>query len=276
MRMKSFKCVSVFVATLMFFAGYVNKNTISYAESDFIVVSNISAGNFYLKSGCYSDALREFLSAQAKEPSNPDVAFGLIRCYAHMGEFDKAWTLLNGLESRRKEDMRIHLVKAEVLSIKGHTEEALQEFILLIEKGIYRFEALQGLIQLYVSFPDLCPKRLIDNTIALYEPVNQITLYEILVDNLSKNGRVTEAREYKAKLDSLLEAEPTRNAGAYSEISPLEWVVNRATRLIEQSSISEAADLLEDASMRWRGDERIQRLLKLCYLEEAQDCPLVE
>ena len=275
MLTRSSKYAGIFLSGVIIFCIFLFICGNARAETDFITSGKLLAGNIYLKAGSITDALREFETAYQKDPSNPDVLIGLVRCYAHIGEFEKASNKLSELENKRKGDMRVNLVKAEVLSLKGHVEEASNEFIMLIGKGIYRFEALQGLIHLYAESPDTSMKRVIDETVSLYEPVNQITLYSLLVENLEGRGNKKEAKEYRDKLDFLRKMELQEGDEAvYSDVNPLDWAISRAEDLLDEGSLTEAMCFLEEASLRWPGEYRIQNLLKSCYREKIQEVPV--
>jgi len=235
----------------------------------------ILAGNLYLQSGNYNDALSRFLKAEELEKQNPDVLIGLIRSYSRLNAFDLASEKLNYFKEHYPNDQRIHLVMGEHLAVKGHTEESSIEFTKLVKVGIYRYEALQGLIRLYADSDDPSILMIIEGTIPLYEPENQAVLYKLLSDCLRKNGKTVAADQYQ-KLYAATSNENLKDyhSKADDQLDALEQALIEVNNLMENGEFGAAEYILSDASRRWPGERRVQELLKSCYMGIVEDVPI--
>ena len=271
----SLLCLTVVISLVMSFAGL--QNCAIAKANDTFFDNIILAGNLYLKGGDYEKALHEFLKAEENDSKNPDVLIGLIRSYSKLGEFDKAWSKLKFFNKKYPYDMRYHLVKGEHLSLKGHTEESAAEFTTLIEKGIYRFEALQGLIRIYALTNEEQYISVIENTIPLYESPNQIVLYELLSSCLEENGKNHEAEEYRT-IANALDSSPSissKNKQLSSTSLEIEQALEEAHQLMECGSLKAAEELLANSARKWPSETRFHTMLKDCYMKMLDDTPMI-
>lgn len=253
----------------------LSSKTVKAETDDFFFDNLILAANLNLKSGNTEDALEKFIKAEKQAPDNADVLIGLVRSYSKLGDFNLARNKLSRMEKRHPYDMRVHLVKGEYLAMKGHIEEAASEFTLLVEKGIYRFEALQGLIRLYADTDDNIIKSVIDITIPLYEKQNQVALYKLMVNCLRKSGRLDEAQATTRLLCALDgESVSIRSNVNESEMSELEITICQIERLLSEGLFEEAEFQLTDATHKWPANAKIQELLKTCYWRMIDDVPV--
>lgn len=263
--------ISMFILLLFF-----SLNAKAEAKTDDFFFDNLLvAANLNLKAGNVNDALDMFINAEEFKPDNAEVLIGLIRSYSELNDFTLAREKLSRLEKHHPYDMRIHLVKGEYLAMKGHIEEAAGEFTLLVEKGIYRFEALQGLIRLYSRSGDSSIKGIVESAIPMYETKNQITLYTLMANCLEQSGRNHEANETRKLLSALKESTGSSSSNnGVSEISELEIVILKAERLISESHYADAEEVLAGATHKWPANARVQDLLKTCYFRMIESVPV--
>jgi len=249
--------------------------TVKAETDDFFFDNLILAANLNLKSGNAEDALEKFIKAEKQAPDNADVLIGLVRSYSKLGDFNLARKKLSRMEKRYPYDMRVHLVKGEYLAMKGHIEEAAGEFTLIVEKGIYRFEALQGLIRLYADTGDNIIKSVIDIAIPLYEKENQVLLYKLMVKCLEESGRLDEA-QVTARLLRALDGDSVSSGSNdnESEISELEITICQIERLLSEGQFKDAEILLTGATHKWPANAKIQELLKTCYWRMIDNMPV--
>ncbi len=253
----------------------LSSKTVEAKTNDFFFDNLILAANLNLKSGNAEDALEKFIKAEKQAPDNADVLIGLVRSYSKLGDFNLARKKLSRMEKHHQYDMRIHLVKGEYFAMKGHIEEAAGEFTLLVKKGIYRFEALQGLIRLYAETSDNIIKSVIDITIPLYEKQNQVALYKVMVKCLEESGRFDEAQTTARLLRALdSESVSTGSNDNESEMSELEITICQIERLLSEKQFKDAEILLTDATHKWPTNAKIQELLKTCYWRMIDNVPV--
>ncbi len=261
------------VILLLFFT--LHAKTVESKTDDFYFDNLVLAANLNLKSGNVNDALDKFIKAEQIAPDNADVLIGLVRSYSELNDFTLAREKLSRLEKHHPYDMRIHLVKGEYLAMKGHVEEAAGEFTLLVEKGIYRFEALQGLIRLYAETDDTSIKSVIEITIPLYETENQIALYKLMANCLEQSGKMNEAKETAKLLAALIESSKSTGSNkSVSEMSELEIAIFKAERFISEKQYDNAEIVLTDATHKWPSSAKVQELLKTCYWRMVESVPI--
>jgi tetratricopeptide (TPR) repeat protein len=269
----------IFCLLIFFIILGIFSRDYTYAKSDDKAFYGklVHAGNLFLKYGNYREALREFQKAEEQSPVDGDVLIGLARSYSRLGMYDDAHEKLNLFRKKYPFDMRYHLVNGEILSIKGHTEEASEQFVILVEKGIYRFEALQALIRLYADSGNEKLISIIENAIPLYEPENQAVLYDLLRDRLSAYGKTEEAEKYAKLHDNLIADRTNPDESPMSDSYPdeLKAAISEAESLIECGSYRAAENFIADAARKWPSETRFHDLLKECYLRMMEDEPIV-
>jgi tetratricopeptide (TPR) repeat protein len=116
-----------------------NKELIYFDADEFDIIIY-----HYISENRYADALEALIHAELCHPDDIDLALHKIKVMMYLDNFDRAFELLQDLESRTDDLFEINLYKGHVYTLNDDIENALREFELALEKNPdYEDEELQ-------------------------------------------------------------------------------------------------------------------------------------
>jgi tetratricopeptide (TPR) repeat protein len=107
-----------------------NKELIYFDADEFDIIIY-----HYISENRYADALEALIHAELCHPDDIDLALHKIRVMMYLDNFDRAFELLQDLESRESDLFEINLYKGHIYTMNDDIESALMEFNFALEKN---------------------------------------------------------------------------------------------------------------------------------------------
>lgn len=154
--------------------------------------SAILLADIYLMQNLPEVACRYLESILEQSPDEYDVAFILSEIYSDMGEFEKAFSLLNELEESEYKD-KVKLSKGKLLSHTGRFEEAYSLFQQVLKEDLSSLDALLGCAVTSLQL-DLNEDAIGYSEQLLHIDQDLIGAYQVKGEALQKEDRLDEAK----------------------------------------------------------------------------------
>lgn len=107
-----------------------NRESMYFDSEEFCTIIS-----YYVSENRYADALEALIRAELCYPDDMELALYKVRIMMFLDNFDRAFELLQDLESRACDSFEINLYKGHIYTLNDDIENAVREFELVLEKN---------------------------------------------------------------------------------------------------------------------------------------------